>query len=524
MKSTPKKSHPHQTIERSRTWRDHVIAVVLLLALETLMVGTSLAGNATWNLNPISGDWNTAANWTPETVPGPADIATFTTSNTTGITVSTYTGVGGISFAPGGSAFTFTAPPTDVIEIGVFGVTNNSGSIQNFIATVDDAGNSGAIAFTGPGSAGTNTMFTAQARRTNFGDAGDVEFDGFDASPSAGTALITNEGGATDGSIGGHTRFFGFATAGEATIIANGGIVSGAGGATIEFIGPTSDGGNATLIANTGSNGGGGGQILFDDNSTGDTARVEVFGNGSLSFIFADKDVSVGSLEGDGLVFLGERSFTIGGNNLSTTFSGLIQDGTKGPGPFTKIGTGVLTLSGSNTYSKSTVVSAGTLLVANSTGSATGTGAVMVNSGTLGGGGIIAGSVTIGTGSGTGAFLVPAAGGKKQLTLTIQSALTFNSDVTYTYTFKAKKNKARTDKVIANGVTINGATITLVGQTQGSLKQGLTLTVISNTSANPISGTFANLPDGAIVNVNGNNLQASYSGGDGNDLTLSVVP
>jgi hypothetical protein len=24
--------------------------------------------------------------------------------------------------------------------------------------------------------------------------------------------------------------------------------------------------------------------------------------------------------------------------------------------------------------------------------------------------------------------------------------------------------------------------------------------------------------------VNGNNLQASYSGGDGNDLTLTVVP
>ena len=49
------------------------------------------------------------------------------------------------------------------------------------------------------------------------------------------------------------------------------------------------------------------------------------------------------------------------------------------------------------------------------------------------------------------------------------------------------------------------------------------LNVISNTSANPISGTFNNLADGGIVNVNGN-LQASYEGGDGNDLTLTVVP
>ena len=50
------------------------------------------------------------------------------------------------------------------------------------------------------------------------------------------------------------------------------------------------------------------------------------------------------------------------------------------------------------------------------------------------------------------------------------------------------------------------------------------LMVISNISANPTSGTFSNLPDGAIVTINGNNFQASYEGGDGNDLTLTVVP
>ena len=30
------------------------------------------------------------------------------------------------------------------------------------------------------------------------------------------------------------------------------------------------------------------------------------------------------------------------------------------------------------------------------------------------------------------------------------------------------------------------------------------LTLISNTSADPISGTFSNLPDGSIVTINGN--------------------
>jgi hypothetical protein len=56
------------------------------------------------------------------------------------------------------------------------------------------------------------------------------------------------------------------------------------------------------------------------------------------------------------------------------------------------------------------------------------------------------------------------------------------------------------------------------------LQQGTVLTAISNTSASPISGTFSNIADGAIMAVNGNNSQADYEGGDGNELTFTVVP
>jgi fibronectin-binding autotransporter adhesin len=66
--------------------------------------------------------------------------------------------------------------------------------------------------------------------------------------------------------------------------------------------------------------------------------------------------------------------------------------------------------------------------------------------------------------------------------------------------------------------------IALSGHTSAALRQGLVLSVINNTSANPISGTFSNLADGGIVTINGNNLQASYAAGDGNDLTLTAVP
>jgi hypothetical protein len=53
---------------------------------------------------------------------------------------------------------------------------------------------------------------------------------------------------------------------------------------------------------------------------------------------------------------------------------------------------------------------------------------------------------------------------------------------------------------------------------------GKIFTAISNTAVTPISGTFANLADGSIVTVGVNKLQVNYSGGGGNDLTLTAVP
>jgi hypothetical protein len=148
---------------------------------------------------------------------------------------------------------------------------------------------------------------------------------------------------------------------------------------------------------------------------------------------------------------------------------------------------------------------------------------VQVTGGTLGGNGSIGGATTIGGGSGGGAA-APGAHPRNEATLTIQSSLTFQTGGTYLYTFKATGNNSEADEVIANGVTIaGGASVTVQGKTGVRLRVGTTFTLISNTAATPIAGTFANLPDSSIITVRGNNFQASYEGGDGNDLTLTVV-
>jgi hypothetical protein len=163
------------------------------------------------------------------------------------------------------------------------------------------------------------------------------------------------------------------------------------------------------------------------------------------------------------------------------------------------------------------------LIAQNRTGSATGTGAVNVNAGTLGGKGIIAGLVTVGTGNGTGAMLAPSVGSNRLATLILQSALTFNADGAYSYRLNTRNGQA--DQVIANGVTIeSGAQFDFQALGNRSLPPSTIFSVISNTGPSPISGTFANLPDGSTFTVGNNTFQVSYEGGDGNDLTLTVVP
>jgi autotransporter-associated beta strand protein len=94
---------------------------------------------------------------------------------------------------------------------------------------------------------------------------------------------------------------------------------------------------------------------------------------------------TIGSLAGGGTVTssaAGALTLIAGGDNTSTLFSGVLQDAS-GAISFTKAGSGTLTLTGANTYSGATVVSAGVLDIESSSGLGTTAGGTTVNSGAV---------------------------------------------------------------------------------------------------------------------------------------------
>jgi autotransporter-associated beta strand protein len=381
----------------------------------------------------------------------------------------------------------------------------------------DGDGYGGILDFTGSSTADHATInVNGGAAGADHGSPPDVFFT--DDSTAA-NATITTTAGTIPLGYGGVLDFFSNSTAASATITNQGGAVSGARPGETTFW-DTATAGDATVIANAGTNGASGGLVRFLDSATGGTARSELFGNGSLDISFRlAPGVIIGSVKGDGLIFLGANNLTIGSNNLSTTFAGVIQDS----GSVTKIGAGKLTLSGANTYSGGTIVNAGSFLVANRLGSGTGTGPVQVNAGKLGGTGRIAGSVTIGGGSGPGAFLTPGTRPNIPATLTIGRKVRFKADGTFHFEYKS--GNAAADKVVGRGVTIEtGAQFFFGPIDSGTLPLGTVFTAIDNTAATPIAGTFANVPDGSVITIGNNTFQANYEGGNGNNLTLTVMP
>jgi autotransporter-associated beta strand protein len=259
--------------------------------------------------------------------------------------------------------------------------------------------------------------------------------------------------------------------------------------------------------------------VIPDGTNKGDIAV-----NGTLDLNGHSEGIN--GLSGAGTITSGVSgavTLTVGNNNDTSTFSGIIQNGS-GTMAFTKAGSGVITLSGANTYTGATTVGAGTLLITNSTGSGTGTGSVGVSSGaTLGGTGKIgtkASTVTVNN----GATLAPGAGSTGRIT--INNNLTFVSGATLNLNINSNTPMTGYDQVFDTGtVTLGNATLTL---TLGyAPTNGQTFTIMDNGSAGAVVGTFNGIAQGGSVTATYNSVvysfTVSYTSGTGNDVVLTCA-
>jgi len=260
-------------------------------ALLLLTAQISLAGSARWLLSPQDSAWENLSNWTTGGPPnGPSDIATFGPSSQKEVNISTSVEVNSIVFASNSDSFTLNISPSDpgvrgeLIFSGT-GIQEHNSVLQSFVA----AGSGGQIIFNNTSTAGDATIISA-------GD----DFNG----TGYGTTIFNDS-----------------STADSATLVAGGGLYAYRSGA-----------------------------ILFNDTSSGGTARVKVFRgfpsnapNGYLNIGGHQSGVTIGSIDGDGDIFLGANNLTVGTNNINTAFSGMIWNNGH-HGSLAKVGSGVLTL------------------------------------------------------------------------------------------------------------------------------------------------------------------------------------
>ena len=428
-----------------------------LLAGVLLVPAQAWAQDATWLSSPGSNNWFSAANWTPSTVPTGA--ATFGSSSITSIDAKLFaqTNIGELHFLAGAPSYDFALAGQNFNGAGITGLSSVA------TITVGTPASGGSISFTGTATAGAATIITPFPAETFFS-----------GSSSAGSAIIKNNGG--------NTNFNDTATAGGATVTNNSGAIT-------TFYNNTTAGNS--IITDTG------GHTIFRDTSTADRASITnssgnlqfynqstaanatIINGGTTSFFQTstagnasitnttgivdfsassgpnnDHKITAGSLAGAGYFFLGVNELAVGSNNLSTAVSGVISGIN---GSLVKVGTGNLTLSGTNTYTGATTVNGGTLTVNGNLTSSTG---VSVNAD-----GTLAGAGTVGNTSVAGGTLAPGSGTSGS-SLNINGALGLNAASTYavnvngaTASFANVSGAATLGGATANAIFASGGTI-----------------------------------------------------------------
>ena len=432
-----------------------------------------------------------------------ANTLTITGSNGAALTFGAVTLTGAATFNP------TTADTTLGAVSGSFGITKIG---------------AGALVLTGAGSyTGTTTINAGTLR---LGVAGGVASTSA-VSVASGAVFDLNNLSATIGSLtgaGSVTLGSGILTSGgDNTATTFSGIIGGSGGLTKTGTGIFTLSGANTYTGATTINGGT--LTLGVAGGIPSSSALTVNVASSATFDLNNFNSTIGSLTGAGSVTLGSGTLTAGGDNSSTSFTGIVS----GSGGLTKSGSGVFTLSGANTFTGTTNINSGVVVGQNTTalGSTAG-GTVVASGGELriaAGSSVGAEALTL-SGSGTtsaGALRVISGTASWSGNVTLASAATIGVDAgqltlggtinlgSNTLTF-ASTGATQSDGIISGsgGLVKNGAgtlTLTAANIFSGATMINLGVLNVQNGAA------FGTPSTGAVTLASGAAIQLNNAGG-----------
>lgn len=271
------------------------------------------------------------------TLGGPSSVAGGITINAGGITVGTGGSLGGTVTVNTGATL------TNAVNNGINGTVN----VENGTFTVTNATTMGALSVTGvSGTIGGTGGLTASSISANITAGGTTTF----SATLAGSGGFTKTGAGTAVMSGANSGYSGQVTLSEGLMQFTANNVTGSG--------------TLSLVAGT----------LSANSTTGRTVS-----NSVVSF---DGDVTIGDATNTGAPTFSGVGVLTGNRTLTFASNAVLTGGLSGAGfGFTKEGSGDFTLNGANTYSGTTNVNAGVLILG--AASAGKTGETNVNGGTL---------------------------------------------------------------------------------------------------------------------------------------------
>jgi autotransporter-associated beta strand protein len=253
-------------------------------------------------------------------------------------------------------------------------------------------------------------------------------------------------------------------------------------------------------------------------------SAVTVTQGGMLDVTTGGTSVTFGSLAGDsasagGMVLhnasSGDNVLTVGGDDSTTAFGGVIANGVGSTLSLVKTGTGVMTLGGANTYNGSTTVAAGRLIAQAVSGSSP-----LGSQSLVMGGASTAGILQLGNGSGAlnQTFTELASGGSatsNQIVSGNASMATLTLNLAATSTFKGNIGGSGTNEGNLNLVKGSGGDLSIAGS--GTSTYAGTTTVNGGKLFMDSVGAFATttagltLADGTEFSLRGTTLNTVSS-------------